>query len=230
MRISHQIAQVSARYCRLLINGFGFRVTAAALMAIMLATGSGAAQKHELSDLQPIPLFTGPNRIEPFAPDGRSAIVVKAWRDNRNAHGYDLFLVMMPTQAGASDWNVVALESADPNASDADTLRDDPHTGEDTVTAVRFARGKVDGAPATLILVASREIGSAPIPDPALVRFQVHRLAPNERGLGTADYFQRIDTAISAKSYCNAEKALSQQFGLPLDADYAGPDTDDGCP
>jgi len=70
------------------------RLLLAALLALGIAGPAAAAEpaKHRFTELTPIPLKPGPNTIERFAPDGRSAIVTLGWRENGNAHGYDLYL------------------------------------------------------------------------------------------------------------------------------------------
>jgi hypothetical protein len=146
----------------------------------MLSQGALAdGFRHALTELSAIPLAAGSNRIEHFAADGRPGIITLGWRDNGNAYGYCVFLVLMPTAADAADWNVVGIESGDASGLDDDIVKDDPHTGEDAVTAVRFAHGRVDGAPATLLLVASRMVGATGTPAPAVVRYQAFRLVRN---------------------------------------------------
>jgi hypothetical protein len=128
------------------------------------------------------------------------------------------------TKPGASDWNV--------NAPIEDTIRDDPHLGEDLVRAVRFARGTLDGTPATLLVTATRELDvDVGIPGPCFTSFDVFRLTRSDGGIGsTADFFERVSHVRSITKSCNAQKALFKWFGLAPPASYAGPKTADGCP
>jgi hypothetical protein len=202
----------------------------AGLVVVVTASGAIAGPQHTLSNLHIIHLKAGSNRIEHFAPDGLPAIITLGWRDNGNAHGYDLFLVLMPTKAGSSDWSVVDVVSGDPNTSDYDTIRDDPHTGDDFVSAVRFVQGSLDGTPATLLLTATRDLGEAGIPAPSLVTYEVYQLVQNDQaGSGTVDLFHRIEASRSEMKFCNAELALSKQFEIPLPKNYSGPNIFDGC-
>jgi len=101
----------------------------AALLALGMAGPAAAAEpKHRFTDLVPIPLKSGPNTIERFAPDGRSAIVTLGWRENGNAHGYDLYLVLMAGNSGVPE--VVGFDTLTRDGGGfEDTIRDDPHTG-----------------------------------------------------------------------------------------------------
>ncbi len=204
-----------------------------ALLTILIALASAPALAAgpKITDLAPMPLQSGVNRIPAFAPDGREGIVVLGWRDNGNAHGYDLALVLL--QGGrCSPWNVVRREGAgrqgDRDDPGGDAITDSPHTGEDAVRAFRFAQGRVDGKPATLLLVATRDQEGA-IPDPSRVTFDVYRLEHGPDVGTTPDHFTPILRDRSPGAYCNADMALSRRFGLPLRASYAGFRTADGC-
>jgi hypothetical protein len=201
----------------------------ASMATLVLPT---AAAEPKLFDLVPIKLTAGVNRIPKFAPDGRDALIVLGWRDNGNAHGYDLYVVMLPTKPGASDWNIVGIFPKGYDTPIEDMIRDDPHLGDDVVRAVRFARGTLEGKPATLLLTATREIDvDVGIPGPSFTSFDVYRLTPSDGGSGsTADFFERVSHVRSPTKFCNAQMALFKAFGLALPASYAGPKTADGCP
>jgi hypothetical protein len=141
------------------------------ILAALLTLGAQAAETG-ITDLAPIDLRSGVNRIPALAPDGRDGLVVLGWRDNGNAHGYDIALVLL--QKGArSGWNVVRVEPTpdDQTSTGADVITDSPHAGDDMAKAFRLSRGKMDGRPATLLLVATRDQGAAPIPNPSRVTF-----------------------------------------------------------
>ena len=202
----------------------------AALLALGMAGPAATAEpKHRFTELVPIPLKSGPNTIERFAPDGRSAIVTLGWRENGNAHAYDLFLVLM--QGNGGGWNVVGFDNLTAAGGEfEDTIRDAPHTGEDVVRSVRFVRGKIDGEAATMVFVAQRGFDPEEgIPGPSLVDYTVYRLVPGEEVGTTTDMFQPVETVQSTTRFCHAEKALLRQFGIPLTKSYGGPDTADGC-
>ncbi|HTO83982.1 MAG TPA: hypothetical protein VMQ73_17215 [Methylomirabilota bacterium] len=171
------------------------------------------------------------NEIDDFAGDGRPAIIVGGWRDNGNAHGGDLFLVMLQSPSGRGKWNVVTVQRK-PDELEREVVYDSPHTVEDAVSSVRFAHGLVDGKPATLLIVATRDLGNATSSiDPVPVDIEFYRLVRREDGLfgWPPDYFDLVETVRSATPYCNSDLALSKEIGLPLPEPYAGPNRDDGC-
>ena len=179
---------------------------------------SAAESKRALTDLAVIPLQQGVNTVERFSSDGRQAIIAKGWRDNGNAHGYNFFLVLMPTAVGRADWNVVDKVVPDKWHS-SDFIRDDPHMDEDFISSVRFARGKVNGVAATLLITATRQIlPDKGIPEPSIVVFEVYRLEANVEGdVGTTrDFFKRVLNWKSDKKYSNSDLALQKELGLPL--------------
>jgi hypothetical protein len=156
--------------------------------------------------------------------------VVLGWRENGNAHGYDIALVLLP-DGERDQWSVVRIEAAlgDQNGAGADVITDSPHTGEDMVKAFRLARGKVGRKAATLLLVATRDQGNAPIADPSQVTFYAYHLEHGPEVGTTPDHFSLILRDRSAGTFCNADMALSQRFGVPLPASYEGAQTPDGC-
>lgn len=186
-----------------------------ALAVLLFGCSAASAQPDaRLTELVSIPLRVGINRIPAFAPDGREAQIVLAWRDNGNAHSYDMFVVMLPTRVGGHDWNVVGVEN--PEGGFHDVIRDQPHTGEDMVRSIRFARGRLNGTPATLLLTATRDISVERIPAPSAVVFEVFRLTASDGTAGTTrDYFERVSRSRSTSLFCNAEVAMAQAFGLP---------------
>jgi hypothetical protein len=180
------------------------------LMPVMALASGG---KHGLTDLAVMPLQPGMNTIEHFASDDRPAIIAKGWRDNGNAHGYNFFLVLMPSAIGQTDWNVVDIVSDERHPNDF--ICDYPHTEDDFVRSVRFARGKLNGVPATLLITAARQTGSRPIPDPSIVIFEVYKLEENNEIGTTRDIFKRALKWQSDKKYVNSDVALQKELGLP---------------
>ncbi|MCK8785422.1 hypothetical protein M0638_13615 [Roseomonas sp. NAR14] len=197
-----------------------------------------------LSALQPVPLRPGVNRVERFAPDGRPAQVVQA----RRGGARDVFMVLMPSRPDGTDWSLVGFDLPrlpdEPAAGGSlDVVADRRRPGgEEMLRALRFARGRVDGVPATLLLVASRDpaapgepaTGPATAPTtagPAFVTYLVLRLVRTEGGAADAppDRFAPIRETRSATRFCNAEVALGREFGLLPRLVRQDGDTPDGC-
>jgi len=176
-----------------------------------------------VSDLSPIPLQLGVNRISQFSPDGRDANIVLAWQDEERGRGHDVFLVTLQDAGGR--WRSVS-RTQDGLAFDF-TITDIPNRGDDMLRAVRFARGKVDGQDAGLLLIATRNEGDGP----TSVVYDVYRLMK----VAGLDVFQQISSRRLPGRYCNADMALTVASGLPLRTSYRGPRsrsgdfTKDGC-
>lgn len=177
---------------------------------------AGQTQAGRLTDLRIIPLRQGMNEIASFTPDGHPGRITMAWRDNGNAHGYFLYLVV--AAVAADDWHVVStiLDAG----RVVDVLRDDPHAFEDAVTSLRFLHGKLDGVDATLLVRAQR-LWKDSIPAPAPVRFEAFRLEGDPGGdAGRTEYqFRKVMTWISAKRFCNADRALAEELSLSIPSD-----------
>jgi len=201
-----------------------------AAMSALLITAPALAAPPVLTDLVPIPLQPGVNAIPALSPDGRAGIIVLGSRSNGNAHGYELALVLISDGHGpASDIVHIDMNPAVPNDEGSDSVTNEPHTGEDVVRAFRFARGRVDSKPATLLLIATRDLGQS-IPAPSLVTWDAYSLEHTADAIGTTpDHFTPILHDRSASPYCNADMALARRFGMPLPALYEGSMTLSGC-
>lgn len=188
---------------------------------------AAAAAGPSISDIAPITLRDGINKVPGFMPDGSAATIVQAWRGNGNAHSYHVWLVLASSSEGHTA-GVVGIDGAD--AGVGDIVRDDPFDGERVLGAVRFAHGKVDGQPATLLLKSDLDpTPNGVLADHATATVRIFRLAITD-GIGETPYvFEPISTTQTTKRYCNAELALAQVLNLPLSKNFAGANRDDGC-
>lgn len=167
-----------------------------------------------LAGLTPIPLHSGVNAVANIAGDKTAGSISLDWRENGNAWGYSIFIV----QAGSSIATV----------GDADHFIDRPHTGEDAITTVRFARGSYRGRTTTFAFVADRAIVES-VPEPAPTTIKVYALMRNEEPLGTPYQFLLVNEFHPHRRYCSADMALKTEIGLPPRRNYEGPRSSDGC-
>jgi hypothetical protein len=181
------------------------------IIAVLMAVGVAGAPGQVMS---PIALHAGVNPIPNIAGDGKAGSISLDWRENGNAWGYGIYMV----RAGGSIATV----------GDEDRLTARPHTGEDVITAVRFARGPYKGRTTTFALVADRNIVES-VPDPAATTIKIYALQRNDEPLGTPYQFVKVNELRAKRHYCNADMALKTELGLPLPRDYSGPRTLDGC-
>jgi hypothetical protein len=191
------------------------------------------AAEPAITDIAVIPIHDGVNTVASFAPDGRTATIIRGWRDNGNAHGHDTYLVLLPLKDDFGAENtagVVAFEDAD-NDPLQDTIGVSPFDGERVLGAVRFAKAKLDGAPATVVIRADLgESASGVLADHAPVDIRIYRLESPGVDVGTTpDVFHLVSKTRPPGLFCNADMALTTVLHLPLPKDYAGGKAPSGC-
>jgi hypothetical protein len=199
--------------------------------AALLASGAHAAPPV-LSHIEIIPLHDGINTVEHFAADGRAATIVQAWRDNGNAHGHTVWLVMLRPQKKTgldTPAGVVAFEDGDDALED--TISASPFDGERVLQTVVFAKALVDGALATVVIRADLgESASGVLADHAPAAISLYRLETPGVDVGTTpDVFTLFEKTPATGRFCNADMALHTLLQLPLPAGYAGGKAPDGC-
>ena len=173
-----------------------------------------------ITDITVIPLQIGVNKVAHFASDGRTGLIVKAWRDNSNAHGYNRYMVLLRNSTMENEWNVVTVEH---DHILQDSIRDDPHTFEDIVTTVLFARAKLNGKPTTLLLEATRDWKES-MAEFGPVKLSFYKLAHNSEGLPgfSEDYFILVKETASIAKYNNANFALKTEWKIKGLPEYRG--------
>jgi len=197
-------------------------------MIAAIAAAAIATAPTVLSDIKPIPIHPGMNIVAGFAPSGGAAQIVRGWRGNGNAHGYNDYLVLTPKSEGRP-LGVVSLVTGDSDQLQ-DFIRDDPFDGERKLGVLTFARARVNGRPASLLIIAHLdETPDRPLADHDKATVRVFQLVRGD-GVGeTTDVFRPIAVIHTAKMYCNAELALRDSLGTALPEEFAGQNRIDGC-
>ena len=196
------------------------------------ATGPAAAGPLALSDIKAISIHDGINIIDHFAADGRAATIVQAFRDNGNAHGHYVYLVLLPVKIDRSapaESGVVAFDEGERGLSD--TIGVSPFDGERVLGTIRFAHAMLDGTPATVAIRADLVEGLGGVAaDHAPVDISVYKLEHPGIEIGeTPDVFRLLEKSRAEGRFCNADMALATVLHLPLPADYAGGNAPGGC-
>ena len=181
------------------------------LLALLAAPVLAAAPVPALT---PLRLQPGVNPVPNIAGDDQSGSISLDWRENGNAWGYDIFMV----RVGGSIATI----------GGKDLITDQPHTGEDAIRAVRFARGTHAGKSTIFALVADRAIGEA-VPDPAVTTISIYALVANDEGFGTPYQFVKVEERHAKRRYCNAHNALLTELRFPLPKSFDGVRSPDGC-
>jgi hypothetical protein len=190
--------------------------------ALLLAALPAAADNADITDIQIIPLQRGINEIPHMTPDGRDGKIVMLRREDGDALGYYMFMVLI-------DGKDIGVAT---DSGFEDITRDQPHNISDAVKSVRFAWGNVAGEKQMLLITAKRRLRpqDAP-PDPAQAAIDIYQLVSNGPIGTTGDYFTRISETVTDEDhkYCNSDLVLNQKLGLPLPFPFQGPNQHDGC-
>ena len=185
---------------------------------------------REMGDIQTISVHAGINVISSLAPNGRDGMIVKGWRDNGNAHGFNVYEVLIKSSSSngsGANWEVAPLFDA--AGSEHLVQTDTPHTGEDPVRSISFAKTR---NAETLMVIAQREITKTMSPaDASPTKIQVYHLVAKTKGadMGHPNYFfVLLNEWVSNRSYCSADVALFMEVGIhPFgDGQSSNPPTD----
>jgi hypothetical protein len=204
------------------------------LVALAAAMGASAHAAPTLTDLTPVPVHQGVNPVPRLAPDGRDGIIIEAaHNDSPIADGssVDILVLLRQTPRGSA-WETVDTVQTPSLVSDLPfggrLISAAPHTGEDWRLSIDFARAKVDGVPAFLMVVGERDMRRAdnaytPVP----VDLLIYRLTPDP-DVGQ-DHFVLIERRAAKGCYVDVRLAVRDSLGLPLPAGYEGPRAESPC-
>lgn len=191
------------------------RYTFATVAMISLAAASmQVSAQSQTPAFSPLRLRAGTTVVPNIAGDGRGGSITLDWVENGNAWGYDIFTVRVGNSVATVDG--------------ADRFTDQPHTGDDMIRAVRFAKGRYGGRSTTFAFVAQRIVSNS-VPEAAPTQIRVFALVRNDSGVGTPYQFVRVRAFRARRLYCNADVALTREAGLPARVGQGGARTLDGC-
>ena len=176
-----------------------------AILAILLLLPLVACQAagSRVTNVIGIDVAEGINTVPHFAPDGREGMIVVARRQVPSGAGQapTLVTVLLPRFAPTRGWDVVGVEDGTGVVADGPPPASGPGVGRER--AVRFARAKVGGMPATLMFVATTG------PNPNAVGITTYRLLTDgEDASGLAAVFGPIRHTETTDGYCSPEAAL----------------------
>jgi len=202
------------------------------LSGALVLSAAGAAESLSppppITAVRPVPIHDGVNDIPGFMPDGGSATIVQAWRENGNAHGHYTWMVL-GGRKGAGLVSFVAFPR-DP-ASGGDTIGASPFDGERVTGDVRLVTASIEGKRVSLAIKGVLDWPpSGIIADHATAVIRWYRLVHlGEQVGGAPDSFEPIGAVRTTKRYCNVDLALRDAAGVTLPADFAGANRVDGC-
>ncbi|GBQ06491.1 hypothetical protein [Saccharibacter floricola] len=145
--------------------------------------------------------------------DGRAGTIFHTWRENGNAWGYHVYMVMADsdkTDASISPTSLVEIDGKD-------KLTTHPHTGQDALSSAVFARGTKQGDTTShLYLITAKRPLLESVPDPSPTTVRIYRLihsSPEKAGHATLDRFV-LQESINVGNSSNTEEVLSDVVGL----------------
>ena len=183
--------------------------TVAILLTALGSSGCAARGAAGISNVVPLPVHEGTSIIARFAPDGRQAVVVEARMPGAATPS---LMALLPREGGwhrSDGWDVVGMPRI-ADAADGASATFDPHGG-----AAVFARAKIRGMPATLLLAAvPAETDPQPLGRPRRMDLLTYRLDTGASSAG----FSLLDRRTSSIRYCNAADAISDQYAIAVPA------------
>ncbi|MBS1097427.1 hypothetical protein JK191_07560 [Gluconobacter sphaericus] len=179
------------------------------------ASPASTKPTSKITDIQPILVGNRPVTVHPtgFPP----VTVTPFWRENGNAWGYTLYAVSIPETEAPYRTALVDTEDADHNGQLLDMLQDIPHTGEDALQTIHFASARMDGKPAFLLFISTRDNGTNPAPQLSPAHIRVYQLTAGDGEPGsTLFYFALRTTLRPPVTTCHADIALSAATKIPF--------------
>lgn len=157
-----------------------------------------------------VPLHYGSNQLS-FGPDTGAGMAVLAYRDNFNAHGFDvLTMYIKPAAASDSgDWQLVSVFDGSKEA----LLLTSGGGADCTLHDFRLVR---DAAGTPLRLIVARRDPGASYADAAVVHFSHYALRHNGGGeVGFPLYYFALERESVAKTpYCDVGEAFDKELGI----------------
>ena len=167
-----------------------------------------------LSRMQVVHLGDGPNSVD-LNGDGRPDVVWLAWRDNGNAHGFDVFTLVLrnPTHYYSDRaWLVVPVYDST-GRKEQDSFG--TSMGADCVLMDwRLLRSKNDANAPAVLVSAEREFGET-YTDVRPVTFTIYRLVYDSNAVGGPPFRFQASRAIRSRGkYCDVNEAFAKELGL----------------
>lgn len=193
---------------------------AVACTLFMLSSASMSASASSLDGYAPVLINNGPNTLHLA---GHDVLIFRAWRENYNAHGFDVVALYMKGDRASVDaaWNLLPVFG-----DFGDALKERYEVtvsgGADCVlNDFRLLRSS-DGRSAILIM-AHRDLGAS-FADPAVVHFDYYTLAKNEDGTPghPAFYFLFQKRTAAKASYCDVNEAFDKELHLGTSSGKGG--------
>ena len=192
----------------------------AALCAASLSVAAADAQGY-----QPVHINNGSNTLHIAS---HEVLAFRAWRENFNAHGFDVVTLYMQDKEDGQKptWNVLPIYG---DAADAEKEHLELTVGGGADCVLHDFRLLLppDGHTAELV-VAQRDPGES-FADAAAVHFDYYVLTKNVDGVpGWPRFYFKLQKSAKAKStYCDVNEAFDKELHLGVSSGEGGPGQND---
>jgi len=194
-------------------------VFAGALLA--LCVGSVSAWAGELDGYKAVPVNNGPNNLHLY---GHEILGFRAWRENFNAHGFDIVTLYMRNKVDGKlgAWNLVPIFSRQKDG-EKEQFELTISGGADCQLHDFRLLVATDNRPVQLI-IARRDLGES-YADAATVHFDYYTLAENADGdPGWPSFYFKAQKTMQARvPYCDVNEAFDKELNLGTSSGAGGP-------
>jgi hypothetical protein len=200
-------------------------ITLVILITPVSVISASLDQEKAFKDFDVISLRNGTNEID-INGDGLKDLIFIAWRENYNAHGFDIFSFYLQFKSDIrpkEKWYLVPFfnESGVPSREYLGT-----EMGADCIlTDLRVIRPRSPKNAPVTIVIGARDFGES-YADKASVTFLIYELRYNKAGSPGAPpyYFQQAKTIQGQNKFCDINEAFQKELGLGwYRADKEGP-------
>ena len=204
------------------LMGLRLAVSLALLPLATLAAQQPATPRPDaraaFAGFEAVPLTSGANRID-LDGDGTPDVVFKAWRDNANAHGFEVITFYLADPDSAGHWLVVPLFDST-GGREQDAYR--TFGGADCdLEDLLVVRSRTDARAPAQLVSGTREFGES-FADSMPVSFVVYQFVADRSQIPGRPpyYFRAVRTIRGRGRYCDIHDAFEKELGL---GHYAGP-------
>ncbi len=191
----------------------------------LLVLGTLVATSAVAADTPALKVLTVDNGVNQLTLLGEPAMAVRAWRENYNAHGFDVvsFYVRDKAAGEKAFWNVVPVFGQITKGGTAERLEITVGGGADCALH-DFRLLHSDDDKRVMLVIAQRDMGDS-FADAAPVHFTWYELAKNEDETPGEPWlsFRQARVTQATKPYCNVEDAFDKELHL-------GVTSGNGCP
>lgn len=203
---------------------------APSILLLIVSTNSMAAESQlNIKNTTEIIMADGVNQINNAIHKNEPIVIIKSWRANGNAHGYNCWFILGP---GAGEHkNALVTFSENDGSSLKDYFTDNPFDGERVLSAVRFIRASINHETGIFAVRSTLNEAASGIPaDHATATVSLYKLSFIGDSVGDTPYeFVLTKKLTTRDKYCNAEIPISNLLHLNLPENYRGPNSVDGC-